>query len=483
MMDEDEGVEEDVDSGTVGGGDETDTDYLDPFADFPDSGEGLVNTSSNLNELLEFGALDGACEAWRSAPENRRMKLMCGKWMFFYEGFGTMGIPTPLIDWVANNFPDSDEAGIAFTNYGLVQDPYHSTADQARHLGVGIGAPFGETETLAFTCANCHFGQMPDGRYSVGYPNLQYEYGKHMLSLFMVPMRGMPGFDANAQHPDALEATQPLMDRFDEDPFLSLGMAMHMLPMLLGGMSDIPAVSFENQGLYASWKPGTMDFAIDPLPIEDEVHTVSRILPLWNIPTEEQETLYGMDSALLAWTGSARSLDEFLSGFVVIGGGPLEHWGPENLEPLREYIESLRAPEPLVGEDPSRVEAGRIQFREAGCEDCHAGPSGSGLDVFMFDEIGTDDEMAWWGDGDRDGEMCCGVEGELTGGIKAPRLRGLHTLTQFLHNGSVESLEALLCLDERAPPELPPFANTGHEYGCHLPASDRYDLVAFLNSI
>jgi len=38
--------------------------------------------------------------------------------MFFYEGFGTMGIPTPLIDWVANNFPGSDEAGIAFTNTG-----------------------------------------------------------------------------------------------------------------------------------------------------------------------------------------------------------------------------------------------------------------------------------------------------------------------------------------------------------------------------
>jgi len=459
------------------------SDVLDPFAPYPDSTEGLINTSSNLRELLEFGALDDACDAWRASPENRRLKLMCGKWMFFYEGFGTMGIPTPLMDWVGRNFPDADEPGPAFTNYGLIQDPYHSTDEQPRHLGVGDGAPMGGTETLAFTCANCHFGQMPDGRYSVGYPNLQYEYGAHMLSLFIVPMRGMPGFDATTVHPDALAVTRPLLERFDEDPFLSLGMALHMLPMMASGLSDIPTVTKGNQGHYASWKAGTMDFTMAPLPIEDEIHTVSRILPLWNIPTQERQALYGMDNALLAWTGSAHTLDEFLSGFVIIGGGPLEEWGPENLSPLREYIESLRAPEPLSDQDSERVEAGRTQFREAGCEDCHAGPSGSGLNVFAFEEIGTDSEMSWWGDGDRDGEMCCDVEGMLTGGIKAPRLRGVHALTRFLHNGSLGSLEELLCLSARPTSELPPFANYGHEYGCDLPQTSRLDLLAFLQSI
>jgi hypothetical protein len=151
----------------------TTDDPIDPFAARPDSTEGLINTSFDLEELLEFGSLQGACDAYHQDPTNRRLKLLCGKRMFFYEGFGTLGIPEPLMDWMSRNFPD--EAGLAFTNYGLIQDPYESTPEQPRHLGIGPGAMQGSTQTLALTCANCHFGKMPDGRYAVGYPNLQYE--------------------------------------------------------------------------------------------------------------------------------------------------------------------------------------------------------------------------------------------------------------------------------------------------------------------
>jgi hypothetical protein len=68
--DEGELSEDADDSNTVGGassedgGLEDEPDVLDPFAPYPDSAEGLVNTSSNLRELLEFGALGGTCDAW-----------------------------------------------------------------------------------------------------------------------------------------------------------------------------------------------------------------------------------------------------------------------------------------------------------------------------------------------------------------------------------------------------------------------------------
>ena len=458
-----------------------DDEFFDPFAPRPDTSEGLVNTSSDLFELLEFGELEGACEAYGADPTNRRLKLLCGKWMFFYEGFGTQGIPQPLMDWMARNFPD--EAGPAFTNYGLVEDPYVTTPEQPRHLGVGEGAPMGSTPTLALTCANCHFGQMPDGRYAVGYPNLQYEYGTHMLSLFIGPMKGMPGFDPEAYHPDAIAAVQPILDRFDADPALGLGLAWNMLPMLLGGAGDIPSLSYENQGHYASWASGTMDFTMAPLPIEDEVHTISRTLPLWGVPTVEEQLDYGLDSAMLAWTGAAQSLNEFLGGFVVVGGGPVDDWGPEELSPIREYIESLDAPPPVGPTDSLAIEAGRVLFTSAGCIDCHSGPRGAGVRVYEFDEIGTDPALAFWGDADGDGEICCGLEGELTGGVKAPRLTGLHALDRFLHNGSLTSLEQLLCLEQRPPTAQPPYANTGHQFGCGLPEADKTELLHFLRSL
>lgn len=455
----------------------------DPFEPYPTNNEGLINHSFSLEETLEHGALDGACDAWKADPLDNRLKLLCGKAMFFYEGFGTLGIPEPIMDWVSRNFPDSDEAGLAFTNFGLVKDPYRSTADQPRHLGVGEGAPMGGTPTLALTCAGCHFGQLPDGRYSVGYPNLEYDYSAHMLSMFLIPQRGIPGFKTDDYHPDAIAKIQPMLNRFDEDFFLSMGMMVDMIPMLMGGEMDIPYWSMAAQGQYASWAPGTMDFTIVPLPIDDEVHTVSRTLPLWDIPSGDQEAEYGMEHGMLAWTGSAISLSEFLGGFVQISDGPIELWGPDEMEPLHDYIMSLRSPEPLVAPNPDDVAAGRELFRTSGCEDCHSGPSGSGVRVFSFAEIGTDDALARWGDADGDGIMCCGVDNELTGGIKAPRLGGVHSLSRFLHNGSIGSLEELLCIEERpfSPPS--PFANHGHRFGCELSHSDRSLLLSFLRSI
>lgn len=43
--------------------------------------------------------------------------------MFFDEGFGGVGAPAPLFDFMGNAFPDV--AGAAWSGYGLVPDPRH----------------------------------------------------------------------------------------------------------------------------------------------------------------------------------------------------------------------------------------------------------------------------------------------------------------------------------------------------------------------
>ena len=70
---------------------------FDPFAPLEIRDEGLINTSFDLDEVLEFGSLEGACDAWEADPNDRRKMLLCGKRMFFYEGFGTLGIPEPCL--------------------------------------------------------------------------------------------------------------------------------------------------------------------------------------------------------------------------------------------------------------------------------------------------------------------------------------------------------------------------------------------------
>ena len=131
------------------------------------------------------------------------------------------------------------------------------------------------------------------------------------------------------------------------------------------------------------------------------------------------------------------------------------------------------------------VDHGEALFSSAGCLTCHSGPRGSGTRIYDFDEIGTDAALARWGDPEGDGTGCCGFEAaDLTGGVKSPRLVGLWGMQRFLHNGSVDSLESLLCLDTDRPHAdlAEPNADTGHTFGCDLTEPERHDIVAFLRS-
>jgi hypothetical protein len=441
----------------------------DPFAPQPDPQTGLVDVSADLEAVLEHGALIGACDRWRAAPDDRELQLLCGKSMFFYEGFDTLGIPTPLFDFVHQNF--TAEVGPGFSGLGLI---VHPGSPEGRPIGFAPGALLGDVETQALTCASCHFAQLPDGRYAVGAPNHAYQYGRHMLSLILAPMAASPTFDEADHHPDAIAAIQPMLDRLQSDPWLGIQLGLEMLP-LLDSLGEVATLTVEQEGQYASWPAGTMDFMIAPVPLDDGVHTVSKISPLWGIPDAEEEQAAGMRHAMLGWTGGTDSIDSFLRGFVVLGDGSA--WADEDLVPLREYLLTLRPPAPPSPPPADTVAQGEDLFGSAGCIDCHQGPRGSGLDVFTYEEIGTDAAMEGWADG----ETCCVMDGtELTHGIKSPRLVGMWAQSRLLHNGSVTGLEALLCESPRPTIDTPALSDGGHTYGCDLAPEDKDSLIAYL---
>ncbi len=158
-------------------------------------------------------------------------------------------------------------------------------------------------------------------------------------------------------------------------------------------------------------------------------------------------------------------------------------WPDDKLAPLADYVASLRAPASSTTADVTR---GRDVY-VAECQSCHGGPSGMGDRVYTYDEIGTDDAMMWWADGpDHDGQPCCGLRFPLgdtiTHAIKSPRLVGLGSMRRFLHNGSLDSLEQLLCVAPRPGVSESAFADRGHEFGCELPMPDRAALLDYLRS-
>jgi hypothetical protein len=445
----------------------------DPFASPPVDDGGLTNVADNAMDLVEGGGLVGACEDYAAKPDDNALKLRCGKWMFFYEDFGTAGVPTALVDMLLTSF--SDEVGPAFSAYGLIADP---TSAKGYPLGLVEG-----DHGVAFTCASCHMGALPDGRLAVGAANLRFAYGPLNLAFAVFPLAALSAVTGAEIHPDAQAAIQPLLDHLAAD----VGLQLTFLGALMGLLSEeIPAFSVDNQGHYAAWPAGTMDFLIEPLPIDDEAHTVSKISALWGIPTEAEVEAAGMTHAMLGWTGNTTSLRHFVGLFDALGGGDGANWAAADLEPLAAYVESLQAPTAPAVDAPT-VERGADLFVEAGCIACHQGPRGSGLKLYSYEEIGTDDALAAWFDADMDGEPCCGVdmsEDPVTHALKSPRLVGLWAMDRFLHNGSVTSLDALLCVEgPRVPIDTPALTNGGHTYGCDtLSAEEKSDLIAYLLS-
>jgi len=70
------------------------------------------------------------------------------------------------------------------------------------------------------------------------------------------------------------------------------------------------------------------------------------------------------------------------------------------------------------------------------------------------------------------------------GSAASPRLVGLWSFGRFLHNGALDSLEQLLCLEPRPAAGTPRFAAGGHTFGCSSPTpGERADLIAFLESL
>ncbi len=456
--------------------------------DLPNTSEGLVDVSPDLNVVLESGAMQGACDRYRAGATDRHTMLLCGKWMFFYEGFGTGGVPAAMMTGLMKYFPD--QVGPGFSKMGMIEDP--TSAD---HLPIGYGAtiPYAGTSpsaakipALAFTCASCHFGRLPDGRYAVGAPNHDYEYGKQNLA-FMVLTPLLLGADPTQHDPAAVAAVKPMLDHANANPSAVRDAYIASLSDLFA-LPAAPPFGVATEHAYATWKSGTLDALAAPSIYDDGVNGITKIPAIWSMPDDAEIHASGMTHAMIGWSGSSPSVLAFARGFIALGEAKPEDWSDERLRPFVEYVLSLRAPKPAHAPEAALVQRGGSLFAEKGCVGCHGGPRGSGLRVYRFEEIGTDDAIERMLDPQLTGQPCCKFpfpEGQkLTHGVKSPRLAGLWAMKRYLHNGSVDSLEDLFCMNgPRGKILEPSYRDTGHDFTCSgLLPDEKTALIAYLSA-
>lgn len=437
---------------------------------WPERARVTHDVDRSLAAVLETGALAGACDAVKAGNTDPATRLRCGKWMFFYETYGTVGVPIALLDFLQKHYADS-YYGRGFERLGFVADPASTTG-----MPLGLAPTTGKSgsvATRAFTCASCHFGKMPDGRYAVGYGNLALDYGKFIAALGAPLSMSFNANDPKVHEQLRMELAGPVAAAKAKPGYTN---EAGLVGLQLLGAGSNGSLTIEEQGRFLALPTGTMDFLTKPL-VDDGVWTVSRILSLWNLPA-------GRAHELLAWNGGVPTVENFLEGFVVIGVGKAD-WPPARLAPLAEYVRSLSTP-PL--EQPAGdVSLGAGLFISKQCGTCHDGPSGESLRTYSFAEVGTDSAYANIYNPGADGKPCCGLGGDasyVTRSVKAPRMTGLAWQTRFLHNGSLTTLEELFCLAPRPLVTLPAQTTVGHRFTCEgLTTDEKQQLMAWLRSL
>lgn len=444
-----------------------------------------VDESRSLHDILEKGTLsEKDCERYRRGEHDEETTLRCGKWMFFYDSMERPGLPADLVDLIRKNAPNT--AGDHLQKFGLIRNPY---SDNGIPVGLSPGPKLpGGVKTYAMTCASCHFAQLPSGVYKVGHPNSNFDFARLMLSTALLPNLALQ--PKKVLPAPVAKKMQPLIDEF-------FGAKWSRLATIIQTLRLVPsAIVFGQKPLTDEQMTEIMTMphgVLDPMapPAYDDTFGIPlRILPLWGIPSPDSMEAAGSNhGAMLTSTGGTPDLTHiYLTGAKIVDQSfklkLAESFDASYYVPLTQYILSLKAPKnpaPINAE----LKAQGAKIFSTSCASCHNGPGYAGTKIHSFEEIGTDALLA-----DMYGPNAPNVSlvvepYEITSGVRAPRLEGWWSIEKLLHNGSVDSLEELLCVEGPRVPDLRPgFSNQGHEFGCEdYTAGEKQALIHFLETL
>lgn len=448
----------------------------------------LTDQSRNLEDILEKGQLTKAdCDRYFKGAKDRETTLRCGKWMFFYANLEVPGAPSKIVDLIRNNAPST--VGKSLERFGLFPDPFSKTA---LPVGMTVGPDMtGGVGTYTFTCGSCHFGKTTDGRYVVGQPNHQFDFGKLTLTIAALPeLAAQPA----KKLPDSVaKVLNPIQDEV-------FGKGLNRIAIIAEAITLLPSVivtkvappNDEAKIALAENPSGVMDPYAAPS-LDDGVAIPVRMSPLWGIDPKAMEAAGSTHGAMLGSNGGAHDLQHIMRTSATISGKiramPLgEQYNADNVLPLLEYVLSLNPPKPEKTFDPQRLAVGEQLFGK-NCFRCHNGPGYAGMRIFDLKEIGTDPNIVDLVDSQKTGKAIFDVllPEELTKGIRARRLSGVWSMTRLFHNGSASSLADVFCLNGPRPASTLTsggHSSAGHMFTCEgLSKDDKNSLIYFLESL
>lgn len=448
----------------------------------------LTDQSRNIEDILEKGSLKKEdCDRYFKGEKDRETTLRCGKWMFFYGHLEVPGSPAKLLDLIRENAPNT--VGKSLDKFGFYPDPY---SKNALPIGVSEGPDMtAGVNTYTFTCASCHFGRIPDGRYVVGSPNPDFEFGKLTLTIAAMPeLAASP----NKKLPEEVSAyLNPIKDEMFGKGLTRasvLAEAIKLLPSVI--VTKVAPPNDEAKLALVKQPAGVMD-PYAPPSLNDEVAIPVRMSPLWGIRPEAMTAAGSTHGAMLGSNGGAPDLQHIMRTSATISGKirakPLggDNFDPEAVMPLVQYVLTLRPPKSEKTFEAAKLATGEALFKK-NCFACHNGPGFAGTRVFDVKEIGTDPNISRLADPENTGKAIFDVltPPEVTKGIRARRLSAVWSLSHLFHNGSSSSLAEVFCLNGPRPENTrgDGYSTAGHTFTCEgMTTDEKNSLIYFLESL
>ena len=182
----------------------------------------VKDTGSSLKEISQNALIIGSCKKYRKERRKRkrnrgklsdkafnRIKVLCGKDIFLNLGMRTnIGIPVKLLQSI-EQYP---EVGKKLKNLGLLTDeswekkrwPFGIV--KAKHKNVLAAKRLTTNKIVQISCAACHTGELPDGRFSIGMTNEKFKYGEfNQYTLFSIWMVDKGKYNPKRWLPELIE--------------------------------------------------------------------------------------------------------------------------------------------------------------------------------------------------------------------------------------------------------------------------------------
>jgi cytochrome c5 len=427
----------------------------------------VINTANSLKEIAQKELLKNECDKYfkeyKERSDNKpslsdklynQSKVLCGKWIFLNLGMRTnVGIPVKVIK-VIEKF---NGVGSQMKDLGFLTD--NSWKDEAYPFGV---VPVKHEKQFALkriasnnivqmSCAACHTGQLPDGRFSIGATNENLDYGRfNLYAMFSLWMTDKRKNDPTRWLPEIIELYKKL-EKENESSFLDQLKMVETIPLngdfIKYAIGEEPS-PLETQKSFLQGQRGIYNGFAPSINFKDRQIYLSS--PQLYEAGKYSEAHYGSLAGL-------ESLDDFISEALVYTNRSTRYNNKMYIDPIKEFITCLKSPHNLSPKNDEAIARGKEIFKNK-CMSCHDLPDGGGSKTQDFAIMGAPETYLNLFASYKPTEIQSEVTFKfltslgLTGSVeelKVRRLNGIWTRKNLTSNGQIKGLDHLFCLNQQ----------------------------------